>query len=169
MVTAPRMPTACAPCPGQYQWRECRLGQQRLASDGLGPDRWAGSQLSMPMPGNLAVAGQGSTVGLPCSGVICGSLVSFIEKHVPRRGWRLGRGAQKLEGVLLLPRSLWHPKKPTQMSRRRHSNGQGLHQQTIPVPIPPSFQTCLGGFASLYLSFFTSQQSSVASKTMWPA
>lgn len=157
------------PCPGQYQWRGCRLGQQRLTRDSLGPGRWARSQPSMPVPGNLAVAGQGSTVGLPGSEVICGSLISFIEKHAPGRGWRLGRGAQKLEGVLLLLRSLWHLKRPTQMSRSRYSDGQGLRQQTIPVPIPPSFQSCLGGFASLYLSFFTCQQSSVASKTTWPA
>lgn len=85
------------PCPGQYQWKEYRLGQQRLASVGLGPGRWAGSQHSTPVPGSLALAGQGSTVGLPCSGVICGSLVSFIEKHVPRRGWRLGRGLYTLD------------------------------------------------------------------------
>lgn len=87
------------PCPGQYQQKECRLGQQRLAGVGLGPGRWAGSQHSVPVPGNLAVAGQESTVGLPRSGVICGSLlVSLIEKHITGRGWRPGR-------VLLYPRS----------------------------------------------------------------
>lgn len=51
------------PCPGQYQWRECRLGQQRLASVGLVTGRWAGSQPSMPVLGNLAVAGQGKHCG----------------------------------------------------------------------------------------------------------
>lgn len=121
------------PCPGQYQQREHRLGQQRLASVGLGPGRWAGSQQSMPVPGNLAVAGQGSAVGLPCSGVIRGSLGSFIEKHASGRGWRLGRvllyprsTSSKREGVLLLLRSLQHLKRPIQMSWSRHSGGQGF-------------------------------------------
>lgn len=107
------------PYPGRHQQKECRLGQWRSASFGLGHGRWAGSQYSVPVLGNLAGAGQESTVGLPCSGAICGSLVSFTEKHPYRRVWRGSCYTPSLCSTLGDP--LKCP--GAQMSWSRHSSG----------------------------------------------
>lgn len=166
MVTAPRLPTVYAPAlasisRGSVDWVSRGWPALVLAPAG-------GQAANIPCQCRETwqlLARGGSTVGPPCSEVICGSLASFIEKHVLGRGWRLGRVllyrrcTQKLDRVLLLPRSLQHLKRSTQMSWSRHSGGQGLCQgqpwQTIPVHISTSFQSCLGGFASLSLSFST--------------
>lgn len=155
MVTAPRLPTACAPALAGVSQGKCRLGQQRLASFGPGPGRWADSQHSMPVPGNLAVAGQESTVGLPCSGAICGSQVSFMEKHPHRKVWR---GCCHTSG---------HFRRVTQESENSLGTGQGLRAPEAATgdytsPHPVKFPV-LGGFTSLGLVFFTSPQSSLQS------
>ena len=164
------------PYPGQYRQRECRLGQQRLASVGLGPSRWAGSQHSMPVPGNLAVAGQGSTVGPPCSGVICGSLVPFIEKQVPGRGWESGEGpvipqmhteaGESPCGTLKDPLKCPGADIEVDKGSTRDSHGR-LYQFTSP---PPPSSLVLPSWLHFSVPlFFTCLQSSVASKNTWPS
>lgn len=155
MMTAPRLPTACAPALAGVSRGKCRLGQQRLASFGPGPGRWADSQHSMPVPGNLAVAGQESTVGLPRFGAICGSQVSFMEKHPHRKVWR---GCCHTSG---------HFRRVTQESENSLGSGQGLQVPEAAMgdyTSPHSIKfPVLGGFTSLGLVFFTCPQSSLQS------